>query len=188
MSVTKLLIANRGEIAIRIARAASDMDLPTVAVFSEDDDKSLHLRVADDARRLPGVGASAYLNAEAIVAAAKEAGCDAVHPGYGFLAERGDFARQCAEAGLTFVGPDLAHLELFGDKARARDAAVAASVPVIRGIDRAVSLAAARDFFAAHGPTIIKALAGVQGILDSLLAAGGWWRARDSRGAGGGRG
>ncbi len=160
MSVTKLLIANRGEIAIRIARAASDMDLPTVAVFSEDDDKSLHLRVADDARRLPGVGASAYLNAEAIVAAAKEAGCDAVHPGYGFLAERGDFARQCAEAGLTFVGPDLAHLELFGDKARARDAAVAASVPVIRGIDRAVSLAEARDFFAAHGPTIIKALAG----------------------------
>ncbi len=163
MSVTKLLIANRGEIAIRVARAASDMGLPTVAVYSEDDSKSLHLRMADEAHALPGVGAAAYLNAEAVIAAARTTECDAVHPGYGFLAERADFARQCAEAGLTFVGPDVAHLELFGDKARARVAATAASVPVIRGLDRAVTLEEAHAFFAAlgrGGAMIIKALAG----------------------------
>lgn len=163
MSVTKLLIANRGEIAIRIARAASDMGIPTVAVHSEDDAQSLHLRVADQAQALPGVGAAAYLNAEGVIAAAKATGCDAIHPGYGFLAERGDFARQCAVAGLIFVGPDVEHLELFGDKARARVAAGAAGVAVIRGLDRAVTLAEARAFFSKLGPggaMIIKALAG----------------------------
>ena len=163
MSVTKLLIANRGEIAIRIARAASDMGLPTVAVYSEDDANSLHLRATDETRALSGRGAAAYLNAEAVIAAAKDAGCDSIHPGYGFLAERGDFARACAEAGLTFVGPDVATLELFGDKARARRAAVAASVPIVRGIDHAVTVAEASAFFASLGPggaMIVKALAG----------------------------
>ncbi len=163
MSVTKLLIANRGEIAIRIARAAADMDLPTVAIYSEDDSKSLHLRMADESHRLSGIGATAYLNAEAVIAAAKATGCDAVHPGYGFLAERADFARQCADAGLTFVGPDVTHLELFGDKARARIAATAASVPVIRGLDHAVTLEETRAFFSSLGAgraMIIKALAG----------------------------
>ena len=163
MSVTKLLIANRGEIAIRIARAAADMGLPTVAVYSEDDARSLHLRVADETRPLQGHGAAAYLNAGAVIAAAKSAGCDAIHPGYGFLAERADFSRACAAAGLTFVGPDVAHLELFGDKARAREAAAAADVPVIRGLDHAVTLDEARAFFAAlgtGGAMIIKALAG----------------------------
>ena len=152
MSVTKLLIANRGEIAIRIARAASDLGLPAVAVYSEDDAKSLHVRMADEARSLPGTGAAAYLDAEAVIAVGKAAACDAIHPGYGFLAERADFARQCAEAGLTFVGPDVAHLELFGDKARARIAAVEAGVPVIRGLDHAVTLEEARAFFAISGP------------------------------------
>ncbi len=160
MSVTKILIANRGEIAIRIARAASDMGLPTVAAYSEDDSKSLHLRVADEARMLPGTGAAAYLNADAVIAVANAAGCDAIHPGYGFLAERGDFARQCAEAGVTFVGPDVVHLDLFGDKARARVAAIEASVPVIHGLDHAVTLKEARAFFADQGPMIIKALHG----------------------------
>jgi acetyl/propionyl-CoA carboxylase alpha subunit/acetyl-CoA carboxylase carboxyltransferase component len=163
MSVTKLLIANRGEIAIRIARAASDMGLPTVAVYSEDDSKSLHLRMSNEARILPGVGATAYLNANSVIVAAKATGCDAIHPGYGFLAERADFARHCTDAGLTFVGPDVAHLELFGDKARARLAATAASVPVFRGLDRAVTLEEARTFLADLGPggaMIIKALAG----------------------------
>jgi acetyl/propionyl-CoA carboxylase alpha subunit/acetyl-CoA carboxylase carboxyltransferase component len=163
MSVTKLLIANRGEIAIRIARAAADMGLPTVAVHSEDDARSLHLRVADECRSLPGQGAAAYLQAEAVIAAATASGCDAIHPGYGFLAERGDFARMCAAAGLTFVGPDVVHLELFGDKACARAAAAAASVPVIRGIDHAVSLEEARAFFTSlrpGGAMIVKALAG----------------------------
>ena len=163
MSMTKLLIANRGEIAIRVARAAADLGLPTVAVYSADDAKSLHLEMADEAQALPGTGAAAYLNAGAVIAAATAAGCDAIHPGYGFLAERGDFARQCADAGLTFVGPDVAHLDLFGDKARARVAAGAACVPVIRGLDRAVTLEEARAFFAALGPDgamIIKAVAG----------------------------
>jgi len=162
MTVTRLLIANRGEIAIRIARAAADMGLPAVAVYSEDDAGALHPRMADEARPLPGQGAAAYLDANAVIAAAKAAGCDAIHPGYGFLAERGDFARGCAEAGLTFIGPNIAHLELFGDKARARAAAVAADVPVIRGLDHAVSLDEARSFFAAlrGGAMIIKAVAG----------------------------
>jgi pyruvate carboxylase len=163
MSVTKLLIANRGEIAIRIARAAADMGLPTVAVYSEDDSRSLHLRVADEFHALPGQGAAAYLNAGAVIAAAAASGCDAIHPGYGFLAERGDFARMCAEAGLTFVGPAVAHLELFGDKARARTAARAVSVPVIHGLDHAVTLDEARAFFASLRPgsgMIVKALAG----------------------------
>src|SRR5215813_12001345 len=160
MTVTKLLIANRGEIAVRIARAAADMGLPTVAVYSEDDARSLHLRVADECRVLPGQGAAAYLDAAAVIAAATASGCDAVHPGYGFLAERADFARMCAEAGLTFVGPDLAHLELFGDKTGARTAAGAASVPVIRGLDHAVTLEEARTFFVslgAGGAMIVKA-------------------------------
>jgi acetyl/propionyl-CoA carboxylase alpha subunit len=163
MTVTKLLIANRGEIAIRVARAAADMRLPCVAVASEDDSHSLHLRMADECRALPGRGAAAYLDVDAILAAATESGCDAIHPGYGFLAERADFARRCAEAGLTFVGPDVATLELFGDKARARAAAVAASVPVIRGLDHAVTLEEARAFFASlgtGGAMIIKAVAG----------------------------
>ncbi|HEY0184806.1 MAG TPA: carboxyl transferase domain-containing protein [Rhodopila sp.] len=163
MSVTKLLIANRGEIAIRIGRAAADMGLPTVAIYSEDDQRSLHLRFADEARLLPGQGAAAYLDAVSIIAAARETNCDAVHPGYGFLAERGDFAQQCSDAGLTFVGPDVAHLDLFGDKAKARAAAVVADVPIIRGLDHAVTLEEARAFLAslgAGGAMIIKAVAG----------------------------
>ncbi len=161
--MNRLLIANRGEIAIRIARAATDMGLPTVSVYSEDDASSLHLRVTDEARALPGRGAAAYLDMDAVIAAAKASGCDAVHPGYGFLAERGDFASACAKAGLTFVGPEVKHLDLFGDKARARQAAAAASVPVIRGLDHAITVAEAKDFFAslgAGGAMIIKALAG----------------------------
>jgi len=148
MPVTRLLIANRGEIAIRIARAAADLGLRSVAVHSRDDARSLHVRAADEVRELPGQGTAPYLDADAIIAAAKASGCDAVHPGYGFLAERADFALRCAKAGLIFVGPSPSHLELFGDKAQARTAAVAADVPVIRGMDRAVSLQEAQAFFA----------------------------------------
>ena len=162
MSFDGLLIANRGEIAIRIARAAADLGLRAVAVHSEDDADSLHNRVADEAHALAGIGAAAYLDEEAIVRAAKAAGCDAIHPGYGFLAERASFARRCAEAGVAFVGPKAAHLELFGDKGRARAAAVAADVPVLPGLDRAVSLDEAKRFFAESGggAMIIKAVAG----------------------------
>ena len=163
MSFNALLIANRGEIAIRIARAAADLGIQSVAVHSEDDATSLHTRVADEAQALPGIGARAYLDGDAIIAVARATGCDAIHPGYGFLAERADFARLCAEAGITFVGPSVGHLELFGDKARARAAAMAVDVAVPRGLDHAVSLEQAKAFFESLGPggsMIIKAVAG----------------------------
>ncbi|HJM89434.1 MAG TPA: carboxyl transferase domain-containing protein [Dehalococcoidia bacterium] len=163
MSFTSLLVANRGEIAIRIIRAASDLGIHTVAVYSEDDASALHTRVADDARPLNGIGAPAYLDIEGVIAAAKDAGCDALHPGYGFLAENAAFARRCAEEGITFVGPSIEMLELFGNKALARAAASDADVPVIRGTDRAVTLHEAREFFASlgsGGAMMIKAIAG----------------------------
>ena len=120
MPVSKLLIANRGEIAIRIIRAAREMNIASVAMHSQDDANSLHVRLADEAIALDGVGARAYLDVEAVVAAATEAGCDALHPGYGFLAESAELSRRCDDAGITFVGPTPESLELFGDKARAR--------------------------------------------------------------------
>src|SRR5580700_1129068 len=120
MSPTCLLVANRGEIAVRILRAAAELGLATATVYSEDDAASLHIRRADRALPLRGSGPAAYLDAEQIVAAAREAGCDAVHPGYGFLSEHAGFARRCAEAGLTFVGPRPELLDLLGDKVRAR--------------------------------------------------------------------
>ncbi|MCA3757726.1 MAG: carbamoyl-phosphate synthase large subunit, partial [Phenylobacterium sp.] len=116
----RLLIANRGEIAIRIARTAADMGVGTVAVYAEDDAASLHVRVADEAVALGRTGVPAYLDIEGVIAAARSAGCDAIHPGYGFLSENADFARACEAAGLTFVGPRPESLRLFGDKAAAR--------------------------------------------------------------------
>ena len=105
MRLTRLLIANRGEVAIRIARAAADLGIATVGVYAEDDATCLHVRRVDDARALRGRGPRAYLDADALVAIARETGCDAVHPGYGFLAERADFAQRCIDARLVFVGP-----------------------------------------------------------------------------------
>src|SRR5262245_9935768 len=116
MKPTCLLVANRGEIAIRILRAASELGIRTVAIFSEDDASSLHTRKADEARPLCGAGVAAYLDGEHILAVAKEAGCDAIHPGYGFLSENAGFARRCVEEGITFVGPRAEILGLFGDK------------------------------------------------------------------------
>ena len=139
MPIRSLLIANRGEIAIRIARAAADLGIGSVAVYSQDDAESLHTRIADEAVALDARGVPAYLDIEAIVAAAVAAGCDAVHPGYGFLAENAALARACAHAGITFVGPSIANLELFGDKGRARAAAADSDVPTIPGIDGAVT-------------------------------------------------
>lgn len=161
MSFNGILIANRGEIAIRITRAAQDLGLRTVAIYSEDDALSLHRQIADDAIALKGLGAAAYLNMSSVIAAAQQANCDAIHPGYGFLAEQDVFAERCAEAGIKFIGPSVEHLRLFGDKAQARAAAMAAGVPVMPGIDRAVNLAEAKSFFDEHPSGImIKALAG----------------------------
>ena len=163
MPIQSLLVANRGEIAIRIARAAADLGLRSVAVYSQDDADSLHTRVADEAVALEERGVPAYLNVAGLVAAARAAGCDAIHPGYGFLAENPGFASACAEAAITFVGPSVANLELFGDKGRARAVARAADVPVLQGVDGAVSLEEAGDFLAslgAGGAIMIKALTG----------------------------
>src|SRR5258706_14376126 len=129
--VKKLLIANRGEIALRIQRTAAEMGIRTVAVFSKDDARSLHARRADEARALAGVGAAAYLDVEAIVSAAKASGCDALHPGYGFLSENPALARRCEEEGIRFVGPLADTLEIFGDKTRARALAERCGVPVL---------------------------------------------------------
>src|SRR4029077_16346622 len=107
---------NRGEIAIRIARVAAELEIPTVAVFSTDDAASLHARRAADARSLAGSGRAAYLDQARLIAVAGEAGCDALHPGYGFLSENAAFACRCAEAGLRFVGPCPDELELLRDK------------------------------------------------------------------------
>ncbi len=161
--ISKLLVANRGEIAIRIVRGAADLGLGTVAVHSEDDRNSLHHRVADEAVELSGSGVPAYLDAAALIEAATRTGCDAIHPGYGFLAENGDFARACEAAGLVFIGPPPTMLDLFGDKARARVAATEADVPVPQGLDRAVDLddvGAFRASLGADASLMLKAVAG----------------------------
>ncbi len=156
-----ILIANRGEIAIRIARAAADMGIRTVAIYSSDDQASLHTRMSDEAVLIPGEGSKAYLDIEQVILAAQATNCDAIHPGYGFLSERADFAAACLAAELTFIGPSLGHLKLFGDKGAARRAAIRAGVPVLAGTDHAVTLAQANEFFdSVDGPIIIKAIGG----------------------------
>jgi len=161
MTLKKLLIAGRGEIAIRVARAAEELGIATVVVFSEDDAASLHTRKADAAHALRGRGAAAYLDAEQLIEVARGAGCDAIHPGYGFLSENAAFARRCAGAGLCFVGPTPEQLELFGDKLRARALAAELGVPVLRATAAAADLEQARAFLSELGaPAIIKAVAG----------------------------
>jgi acetyl/propionyl-CoA carboxylase alpha subunit/acetyl-CoA carboxylase carboxyltransferase component len=163
MGFQKLLIANRGEISVRIARAAAEMEIASVAVFSEDDAASLHVSVADEAVALAGSGVPAYLNGKQIIEAAKSANCDAVHPGYGFLSENVEFARACKEAGLTFIGPNPDALALFGDKARARALAEQVGVPLLPGTNGATSLEEAKAFFESLGSSaamMIKAVAG----------------------------
>ena len=161
--MNKLLIANRGEIAIRVTEAAAELGLKTVAIYSEDDAKSLHVIRADEAHQLRGAGAAAYLDGEQIVTLAQQADCDAIHPGYGFLSENAGFAQRCAEAGIVFVGPRPELLELFGDKVRARQLATQCGVPVLAGSEGPTSLAEAKAFFQSSGTDaaiVIKALAG----------------------------
>jgi acetyl/propionyl-CoA carboxylase alpha subunit/acetyl-CoA carboxylase carboxyltransferase component len=186
MSLRKILIANRGEIALRIARAAAELDIVTVAVFPADDAGSGHVLACDEARELPGQGASAYLSIDAIIEAARDAGCDAVHPGYGFLSENADFARALAAAGLTFIGPSPETLELFGDKAAARKLARECGVPVLEGADEAATLQDAEAFFDRLGAgeaIIIKAVAGGGGrgmrvVRDRSELASAWERCK----------
>lgn len=128
----KILVANRGEIAVRIIRAAAELRMGTVAVFSEDDRKCLHTRFADQSVPLQGLGAGAYLDADQIIAAARDNGCMAIAPGYGFLSENAQFAEKCQAAGIAFIGPTPESLELFGNKAMARQQAQNAISPCCR--------------------------------------------------------
>ncbi len=162
MPCTRLLIANRGEIAVRIARSAAALGMPSLAVYSEDDTGAPHAAYADAAVALRGIGPAAYLDAGQLVDVARAHGCDAVHPGYGFLAEQADFAQRCRAAGLTFVGPRPEVLALLGDKLRARALATGLGIPVPPGSTRAVTLAEAEAFRQTLGgaPLVIKAAAG----------------------------
>ncbi|HET7074557.1 MAG TPA: biotin carboxylase N-terminal domain-containing protein, partial [Mycobacterium sp.] len=160
MSAT-LLIANRGEIALRIIRTATELGIQTVAVYAEDDAGSPHVHAADEAIGLPGTGPAAYLDQPAVLAAAANSGAGLIHPGYGFLSENPEFARAATAAGYTFVGPHADVLELVGNKSSARGAAIAAGVPVLPATEGPSSVEDVRAFFAAQdGAIMIKALAG----------------------------
>ncbi|OZI38249.1 carbamoyl-phosphate synthase large subunit [Bordetella genomosp. 10] len=158
----KVLIANRGEIALRIHRAAHDLGIATVAVYSEDDTHSRHRFLADEAVALASSGPAAYIDIEAILAAARATGCDAVHPGYGFLSERPDFASACARAGLVFIGPTAEQLALFGDKGQALELARHCKVPVMPATPGGATLDDIARFFDAQGASgiVIKAVGG----------------------------
>src|SRR5690606_22979814 len=159
----KVLIANRGEIALRIARTAAEMEIASVMVHSVDDEASLHVRRAQQACALPGRGARAYLDIDALLEAARATGADAIHPGYGFLSENPEFARRVEEAGLVFIGPTPAALALLGDKTSARRRAQELAVPILAGTAHATSLDEAAEFFAglpAGAAMLVKAVAG----------------------------
>ncbi len=157
-----MLIANRGEIAVRLARAGAAAGLETVAVYSRDDEACLHTRIADHAVEIPGQGAAAYLDIQSLVSVAKSHGCDVIHPGYGLLSESAAFASACADEGILFAGPSPETLSLLGDKVSARDLARAHHVPVIEGSGTVADAAAAKAFLDGldGAPAIIKAQAG----------------------------
>jgi acetyl-CoA carboxylase biotin carboxylase subunit len=170
----KILIANRGEIAVRVVRACREMGIASVAVFSEADRAALHVRMADEALPIgPAPSRESYLHADRVLAAARSSGADAIHPGYGFLAENADFARACEEAGIAFIGPRSGTIALLGEKTSARREAVAAGIPVVPGTlepvvgDREAARAAERIGY----PVMLKAAAGGGGRGLRLVAS-----------------
>src|SRR5687768_7649429 len=129
---SRILIANRGEIAVRVIRACRDMGIESVAVYSDADDRAWHVTLSDHAIRIgPPPASDSYLSTERIIAAARQTGCDAIHPGYGFLSENAEFAAACADAGMTFIGPPPSALSLMGSKISARRVAREAGSPVV---------------------------------------------------------
>ena len=162
----KVLVANRGEIAVRVIRACREMGIPSVAVYSDCDRDARHVREADQAFHIgASEAAKSYLRIDALVDAARRAGADAVHPGYGFLAENAAFARACRAAGLTFIGPEPGTIALMGSKTAAREAAIRAGVPVVPGTERALTADVpdaeiARIAGRVGYPLVVKAVAG----------------------------
>ncbi|MDT2795997.1 pyruvate carboxylase [Enterococcus cecorum] len=183
----KVLVANRGEIAIRVFRACAELGIATVGIYAAEDEYSVHRFKADEAY-LIGEGKKpieAYLDIEGIIQVAKEAGADAIHPGYGFLSENLQFAKRCQEEGLTFIGPKLEHLDIFGDKIKAKEAAVKAGIQSIPGSDGPVdSVDEVLDFAKDYGyPIMIKAALGGGGrgmrvAFDDAQALEGYNRAK----------
>ena len=160
---TKVLIANRGEIAVRIIRTCRELGVGVVAIYSEADARSLHVRLADEAVCVgPAQSSQSYLNIEAIIEAAKTTRAEAVHPGYGFLAENADFARAVLAAGLTFIGPPPDAMEVMGSKTSARRAAVEAGVEIVPGtVEPLTSFAETKETADRFGyPVMLKAAAG----------------------------
>lgn len=163
MRAVKVLIANRGEIAVRITRACRELGYPTVAVYSEADRAALHVLYADEAMPIgPAPSRESYLRADNILDAAKKTGAEAIHPGYGFLAENADFARACRDAGLIFIGPSPESIEAMGSKTESRRRMQAAGVPVVPGLTEAVKSFEEISAFARSAglPIMIKASAG----------------------------
>ena len=158
----KVLVANRGEIAVRVIRACRELGIPTVAVYSQADAKSLHVRLATDAFCIgPAQSSESYLNIPAIISTALMSGCDAIHPGYGFMSERADFVDICAKHGIKFIGPSSDSMQKMGDKATARKTMIENNVPVTPGTDIINSVADLKEFAKKAGyPIILKATAG----------------------------
>src|SRR5712671_1736943 len=161
----KILIANRGEIAVRVARTCREMGISTVAIYSDADRTALHVRSCDEAVRVgPPPSRESYLLIDNVIAACKATGADAVHPGYGFLSENAKFARACAAAGVTFIGPPPEAMEEMGEKTRARRKAIEAGVPVVPGLKEPIPEGgeqAAKEFARSIGyPIMLKAAAG----------------------------
>ncbi len=161
-NIKKVMIANRGEIALRIIRACKELSLTSVCIFSEVDIDGIWVKKSDESYPIMGNPIEAYLDYERIISLAKKADCDAIHPGYGFLSENADFARACKREGIIFIGPSAEHIALFGDKIASKNAMLEVGVPVLPGTDEPLSSAQEGETFANDigYPVIIKAAFG----------------------------